>query len=73
MTRKILDDVCNRIESRVAALMNDLQAFPLRTTQSIKNVEQGVCETYIHFEKDEQKGLPFRLAVLIRVVLLAGC
>lgn len=70
LTRKILDDVCNRIESRVAALMNDLQAFPLRTTQSIKNVEQGVCETYIHFEKDEQKGLPFRLAVLIRVVLL---
>ena len=50
--------------------MNDLQAFPLRTTQSVKDAERGVCETYIHFEKDIQKGLPFRLAVLLRFSLL---
>ncbi|MCB8747797.1 protein kinase [Rhodoferax sp. U2-2l] len=55
LSKKELDDVCNRIESRIAALLNDIQAFPLRTTQSVKNVEQGVCETYIHFEKDEKK------------------
>ncbi|ASR89081.1 protein kinase domain-containing protein [Alcaligenes faecalis] len=70
LIRKILDDVCNRIESRVAALMNDLQAFPLRSTHSIKNVEQRISETCIQFEKDEQKGIPFRIAILIRVALL---
>lgn len=70
LSRKALDDVCNRIESRIAALMNDLQAFPLRATQSVKKVDQGACETYIHFEKDDQKGLPYRLAVLLRVELL---
>lgn len=70
LSRKALDDLCNRIESRIAALMNDLQAFPLRTTQSLKDIEKGISETYIHFERDEQKGLPFRLAILIRVVLI---
>lgn len=70
LSRKALDDVCNRVESRIASLMNDLQAFPLRTTQSVKDVDHGVCETCIHFEKDVPKGLPFRLAVLLRVSLL---
>lgn len=70
LSRKALDDVCNRVESRIAALMNDLQTFPLRATQSVKDVEQGVCETCIFFEKDEQKGLPYRLAVLLRIALL---
>ena len=50
--------------------MNDLQAFPLRATSSVKHVDQGACETCIQFEKDEQKGLPYRLAVLLRVELL---
>lgn len=68
--RKILDDVCNRIESRIAALMNDLQVFPLRSTQSVKKVEQCASETYIHFEKDELKGIPFKITVLIRVTLI---
>lgn len=70
LSRKTLDDVCNRVESRIASLMNDLQAFPLRTTQSVKDAERGICETCIHFEKDIQKGLPFRLAVLLRFTLL---
>lgn len=70
LSRKALDDVCNRVESRIAALMNDLQAFPLRTTQSLKDVDRGVCETCIHFEKDLQKGLFFRIAVLLRFSLL---
>lgn len=70
LSRKALDDVCNRVESRIASLMNDLQAFPLRTTQSVNDTENGVCETYIHFEKDIQKGLPFRLAVLLRFSLI---
>lgn len=70
LSRKVLDDVCNRVESRIAALMNDLQAFPLRATQSTNDVEKGVCETWIHFERDEQKGLPFRLAVLIRLTVI---
>lgn len=68
--RKILDDVCNRLESRVAALMNDLQIFPLRSTQSVKKVEQCASETYIHFEKDELKGIPFKITVLIRCTLI---
>lgn len=70
LSRKFLDDVCNRVESRVAALMNDLQVFPLRTTKSVKDIEHGVCETYIHFEKDVQKGLTFRLTVLLRFSLI---
>lgn len=70
LSRKALDDVCNRVESRIASLMNDLQAFPLRTTQSVKDVEHGVCETCVHFEKDLQKGLPFRISVLLRLSLL---
>ncbi|MGB8417685.1 protein kinase domain-containing protein [Paraburkholderia sp.] len=70
LTRKALDDVCNRLESRIAALMNDLQTFPLRTTQSVREVDKGVCSTYVHFEKDDLKGLAFRLAVLIRLTFL---
>lgn len=70
LSRKALDDVCNRVESRIAALMNDLQAFPLRATQSVKDVDRGICETCIQFDKDAQKGLPFKIAVLIRVIFL---
>lgn len=70
LNRKFLDDVCNRVESRVASLMNDLQVFPLRTTKSVKDVERGACETCIYFEKDLQKGLSFRLTVLLRFSLL---
>lgn len=70
LNRRVFDDVCNRVESRVASLMNDLQFFPLRTTKSVKDVERGVCETCIYFEKDRQKGLPFRLTILLRLTLI---
>lgn len=70
LSRKALDDVCNRVGSRIAALMNDLQVFPLRATRSIKDVENGVCETCIHFEEDEQKGVAFKLAVMIRLTVI---
>ncbi|MFG0639856.1 protein kinase [Delftia sp. WSY_22] len=70
LSRRVLDDVCNRVESRVASLMNDLQAFPLRTTKSVKDAERGFCETCIHFEKDLQKGIDFRLTFLLRFSLI---
>src|SRR6185312_12398711 len=29
-----------------------------------------ICETYIHFERDEQKGLPAMVAILLRFTLV---
>lgn len=69
-SRRTLDDVCNRLESRIAALMNSLQIFPLRTTQSFKDPAGGVCSTLVTFDKDDAKGIPFRISVLIRMKFL---
>lgn len=68
--RQALDDLCNRFESRVAALMNDLQCFPLRATQSEKDAERGRCTTIIYFERDDEKGLPARLSILFELVII---
>lgn len=68
--RKLLDEVCNRVESRIAALMNDLQSFPLRTTKSIKDVENNCCSTCVHFEQDDAKGLQCRLTLMIKLELI---
>jgi serine/threonine protein kinase len=70
LTRVALDDVCNRLETRIATLMNGLQTFPLRTTHSVKDVKTGVCATYVHFEQDDLKGLPFQLSVFLKLEFL---
>jgi len=68
--RRILDDASNRLESRIAVLMNDLQTFPLRSTNSFKDVDARTCSTYVHFERDEAKGLPHALKILVRLALV---
>lgn len=69
-SRRALEEVCNRLESRIAALMNSLQSFPLRTTQSFKSLENGVTTTLIAFDKDDLKGISTRISVLIKIEFL---
>lgn len=66
----ILDDLCNRFESRVAALINDLQCFPLRATRSEKSAAEKKCTVCIQFEPDEERGLQNRLAIRFDIELI---
>lgn len=68
--RRLLLDVCNRLESRIAGIINDQACFPLREVRSERNEPEGKCLTRIDFECDEDKGLPYKLCILIEVVLL---
>lgn len=70
LSKQALDDLCNRVESRVAALMNDLQCFPLRKTKSHKNVDEQLANTCIHFEKDNDTGLPHHLTLMFESRLI---
>lgn len=69
-SRRALDDICNRLESRIAILINALQVFPLRITQSSKDEREAVCSTLVVFDSDDAKGLPFRISVFIRMNFL---
>lgn len=68
--RRLLLDVCNRLESRIAGIINDQACFPLREVRSERDEPARKCVTRIDFECDEDKGLPFRLCILIEVFLL---
>lgn len=70
LDRKSLDEVCNRVETRVAVLMNELQAFPLKMTQSEQNLSEGLSRTCINFEPDIAKGLPHRIFVALTLTFL---
>jgi eukaryotic-like serine/threonine-protein kinase len=70
MLKQALDDLCNRFESRVAALMNDLQCFPLRTTKSEKDVDAKRSTTCVQFEADEEMGLPYRLTLMFEISMI---
>lgn len=70
VVRQALDDLCNRFESRIAALMNDLQCFPLRATKSEKDTSSRRCTTCVHFEQDNEMGLPHRLTLMFEIVLI---
>lgn len=66
--RRELQDACNRLESRIATLMNDLALFPVRHVRSEKDVAQRRFRTYVSFERDV--GLCNRLSVLLEVELV---
>lgn len=68
--RHLLADLCNRFESRVAALMNELQCFPLRTTRSVQDVDEGRCTTCVHFQRDQTLGLLFDLTIKFEISIL---
>lgn len=68
--RQTLLDVCNRLESRIAAVINDLGCFPLREVRSEKDIGAQRGSTRIEFERDEELGLSYRLCVLLEVVLI---
>lgn len=65
-----LDDLCNRFESRVAALLNDLQCFPLRATKSEKSVPEKRCTVCIFFERDSDIGLYHHLNLVFEIDLI---
>lgn len=62
--------VCNRLESRIASIINDLGCFPLREVRSEANLEAKRCTTRIDFERDEALGLAYRLSVLLEIELI---
>lgn len=69
-TKHTLDDLCNRFESRIAALLNDLQCFPLRATRSEKSIPEKICTVCIQFECDEEIGLPQHLTIMFEIELI---
>jgi len=68
--RAELQDACNRLESRIATLMNDLACFPVRHVRSIKNVTERRCTTCVSFDRDVELGLSHRLSVLLDIELI---
>lgn len=68
--KRTLDDLCNRFESRIAALLNDLQCFPLRATCSEKSVPEKKCTVCIQFESDDELGLPQKFAIMFEIELI---
>lgn len=68
--RAELQDACNRLESRIATLMNDLACFPVRHVRSIKDVAQRRCTTCVSFDRDVELGLSHRLSVLLDIELI---
>lgn len=67
---QLLKDLCNRLESRIAALMNDAGCFPLRSTRSFFSEAEKSFLTVVEYDKDMNLGLPFILTVCLRVQLI---
>ncbi|MHA6822182.1 serine/threonine-protein kinase [Ralstonia pseudosolanacearum] len=68
--KRALNDLTNRLESRVAQIMNNLQCFPLRATKSLTDLSCNTVVTIVHFEVDEEKGISYRLSVVLSVNLV---
>lgn len=68
--KKILEDLSNQFQSRVCIIMNELGCFPLRNTKLEKEPDSKTIEVLVSFERDDEKGLPFRLTVKFEVLLL---
>lgn len=65
-----LDDLTKRLDTRLAALINGLGCFPLRTSRSEKSPEQKTCTVCLGFEPAPDVGLPYRLNILFRMEFL---
>jgi serine/threonine protein kinase len=70
LAKYALEDLCRRLESRIAALINDLKCFPLRATKSERDTANRRCTTIVQFEKDADFGLPFHLTLVIQIDLI---
>jgi serine/threonine protein kinase len=68
--RAELQDVCNRLESRIATLMNELACFPVRSVRSFKDIASQCCRTYVSFDRDADLGLSHRISVLLEIELV---
>lgn len=68
--RQTLLDVCNRLESRIAAIINDLGCFPLREVKSEKDSDLRKCTTRVEFQADEDLGLDARLCVFFEITVI---
>lgn len=74
--KHVIEDLCNQFESRIAALLNDLQIFPLRSTRSEKSISDRRCVFFVQFEPDMEKGLPHYLVIIFQIELIdqnEGC
>jgi serine/threonine protein kinase len=70
LAKRALEDLCRRLESRIAALINDLKCFPLRATKSERDTANRRCTTTVQFERDSDFGLPFYLTVVIQIEMI---
>jgi serine/threonine protein kinase len=68
--RAELQDACNRLESRIATLMNDLACFPVRHVRSTKDSDRRRCTTCVSFDRDIELGLAHKLSVLLTIEML---
>lgn len=68
--KREIEDLCNQFESRIAALLNDLQCFPLRSTRSEKSISDRRCNFFVQFEPDLEKGLSHYLVIIFQIELI---
>jgi eukaryotic-like serine/threonine-protein kinase len=68
--RHFLDDLSNRFQTRVAVLLNGLDAFPVRETRSELSLQERCVRIRMQFAQDEDLGLKHRLCIGYAIVLL---
>lgn len=68
--RHSLDDLSNRFQSRIAILLNGLDAFPVRATHSTKSVAERCVEICLQFAQNEELGLKYRLSIGYSIKLI---
>lgn len=68
--RHFLDDLSNRFQTRIAILLNGLDAFPVRATYSEKSVADQCVKICLQFAQDGDLGLEYRLSIGYSIELL---
>lgn len=68
--KHFLDELSNRFQTRIAVLLNGLDAFPVRATRSEKSVSEQCVEICLQFAQDEDLGLKYRLNVGYSIKLI---
>jgi serine/threonine protein kinase len=57
-----MDQLCRRLDTRLASIITDLRCFPLRSSHSEGRPDDS-REIMLHFTKDEILGMPFNFSV----------
>lgn len=68
--RHFLDELSNRFQTRIAILLNGLDAFPVRETCSEKSLEARCVRICLQFAQDDDIGLKHRLSIGYTIELL---